>query len=49
MFKFNILETLNQLELKVAMKTMGFEPTKSEVNSIFTTIDIDQKGLINFN
>ena len=35
-------------ELKVAMRALGFEPKKEEVNRLIKEVDRDNKGVINF-
>ena len=40
--------TIDAKELKVAMRALGFEPTKEEIKKMIADIDRDGSGTIDF-
>jgi Ca2+-binding EF-hand superfamily protein len=40
--------TIDAKELKVAMRALGFEPSKEEIQKLITQIDKDGSGTVNF-
>jgi Ca2+-binding EF-hand superfamily protein len=46
--KKNIYTEIINLELKVAMRALGFEPKKEEVKRMIADVDREGKGVIEF-
>ena len=40
--------TINAKELKVAMRALGFEPKKEEIQRMISEVDVDNSGTIDF-
>ena len=40
--------TIDAKELKVAMRALGFDPSKEEVRKLISQVDTDKSGTVNF-
>mmetsp|Transcript_24453 Transcript_24453/g.49553 ORF Transcript_24453/g.49553 Transcript_24453/m.49553 type:complete len:201 (-) Transcript_24453:403-1005(-) len=48
-WNFAFLGTIDAKELKVAMRALGFEPSKEEIRKLISQIDKDGSGTVDFN